>query len=276
MVPILGFMLLCLWVVFPLPAHGSSTAQQHTAGGPEGRNPYLKCEKGNRQSPIDLRMPVYARHGDLAFAYKPTKLHVLHDGHSVRVIHEAQSQVRWEGRSYRLLQFHLHEPSEHWVNGAGYPMEMHLVHKDSQGHVLVIAVLIEFGAENREMDRAGRWVQQHFGHRLPEAGEEISGTLNMDIMKILPADTINFYTYDGSLTTLPYTEGVRWIVLKGPIQFSRVQVDRFVKAYGHTARPVQPLHGREVEVNEPSRSSEIMIPLTLFDSRTHFIRRRNI
>jgi len=205
--------------------------------------------KGEAQSPIDLRMPVYAAHEDLVFAYKPTELHLIHNGHSVRVVHEAESHLRWEGRSYRLLQFHLHEPSEHWVNGAAYPMEMHLVHKDAKGHVLVIAVLIELGAENQEMDRAGRWVQQHLDHRLPEAREELRGTLNMDIMKILPADTTNFYTYDGSLTTPPCMEGVRWIVLKEPIQFSRVQVDRFVLAYGHTARLVQPLHGREGEAN---------------------------
>jgi carbonic anhydrase len=247
--PVLGFMLLVVGVFLPFPAHSGSTAQEPMPGEPEDRNPYLQCEKGKRQSPIDLRMPVYARHGDLVFAYKPTELPVLHDGHSVRVIHEAKGQLRWEGRSYRLLQFHLHDPSEHWVNGTAYTMEMHLVHKDPRGHVLVIAVLIEFGAENREMDHAGRWVQQHLGHRLPEAGEELRGTLTLDIMKILPTNTTNFYTYDGSLTTPPCTEGVRWIVLKDPIQFSRVQVDRFVKAYGHTARPLQPLHDREMEVN---------------------------
>jgi carbonic anhydrase len=156
MIPILIFMILFLGMVFPLPGLGGSSAQQHTAGGPEDRNPFLQCEKGKRQSPIELRMPVYARHGDLVFAYTPTELHVLHDGHSVRVIQEAESQLRWEGTSYRLLQLHLHEPSEHWVKGAAFPMEMHLVHKDSQGHVLVIAVLIEFGAENLEIDRAGR------------------------------------------------------------------------------------------------------------------------
>jgi len=248
MLSILGIMLLFLWMVSPLAVYGDSSVQNHDGGGPEGRNPYLKCEKGKRQSPIDLQMPVHASHEDLVFAYKPTELHAIHDGHSVRVIHEGESQLRWEGRSYRLLQFHLHEPSEHWVNGAAYPMEMHFVHQDAQGHVLVIAVLIKLGGENEEIDRAGKWVQQHIGHRLPEEGEEIRGTLKMDIMRILPADTTHFYTYDGSLTTPPCTEGVRWIVLKEPIEFSRVQLRRFVKAYGHTARQVQPLHGREVEV----------------------------
>ena len=248
MLSIPGIILLFIGVFLPLPVQGGSTSQQSMAAGHEDQNPYLKCEKGKRQSPIDLRLPVYATHEDLVFAYKPTELHVIHDGHSVRFIQEAESRLWWEGNSYRLLQLHVHEPSEHWVNGAAYPMEMHLVHKDSHGHVLVIGVLIELGEENEEIDRAGRWVQEHLGHRLPEEGEELRGKLEIDIMNILPGDTSNFYTYDGSLTTPPCTEGVRWIVLRKPIEFSRVQLRRFVKAYGHTARPVQPLHDREVEL----------------------------
>ena len=245
----LGIMVLLLWVIAPLTAHGSSSAQHQNAEGPEARNPYLICEKGKRQSPVDLRMPVHAAHEDLVFEYERTALHVLHDGHSVRLIYESEGQLRWEGKSYGLLQLHMHEPSEHWVNGAAYPMEMHLVHQDTQGHVLVIAVLMELGAENKELDRAGRWIRQQVGHRFPEEGEELRGTLEMNIMKLLPADTTHFYTYDGSLTTPPCTEGVQWIVLQEPIEVSKVQLGRFVKAYGHTARPVQPLHGREVEVD---------------------------
>ena len=66
-------------------------------------------------------------------------------------------------------------------------------------------------------------------------------------MKVLPGNREHFYAYSGSLTTPPCTEGVQWIVFKEPIELSRDQIDRFIRAYGPTARPIQPLRNREIE-----------------------------
>ena len=80
-----------------------------------------------------------------------------------------------------------------------------------------------------------------------QSGEEVAGEYQFDPMKFLPKNREHFYTYEGSLTTPPCTEGVQWVVLKESIELSKDQIDRFMGAYGPIARPVHPLHNREIE-----------------------------
>ncbi len=243
-----GVVVLGLLMTLSIAAQGGAPSHREAAPTSPHGDPYLECETGTWQSPINLDMPLYIdTHDDLVFRYKPLNMRVVHDGHSVQMVHHADSVVHWKGRSYQLLQLHFHDPSEHLLEGVPYPMEMHLVHKDAQGHVLVIGVFLKLGSENQELAKAGAWIKQRLGHRLPEEGEEVSGRLIMDVTHLLPADTSHYYEYEGSLTTPPCTEGVQWVVLKEPIEISERQVDRFVRAYGPTARAAQPLHGRQVK-----------------------------
>ena len=126
-------------------------------------------------------------------------------------------------------------------------MEMHLVHKDAEGKLLVIGVLTQEGEEHKELAQAGAWVEEQVGHRMLQSGEEVAGAYRLNLMKVLPKDREHYYAYGGSLTTPPCTEGVQWVVLKKPIEFSKEQIDRFMGAYGPIARPVQPLRDREIE-----------------------------
>ena len=69
--------------------------------------------------------------------------------------------------------------------------------------------------------------------------------MTIDPSRLLPAERA-YFTYAGSLTTPPCTEGVRWLVLKSPTFVSAEEIARFAKLYPGNARPVQPLNGREV------------------------------
>lgn len=231
------------------PNSGETGSFHHsipTTAGSHG-DPYLICEKGKRQSPINISSTsLHETQDDLIFRYVPTNIHVVHDGHSVQAINEAPSMAIYRGNAYQLLQLHFHDPSEHHIDGTAYNMEMHLVHKNSQGQILVVGVLIQLGAENQEILKAGDWIRQQLGHRTVEKGEEVSGNFRLDVMKLLPLNQNHYFTYEGSLTTPPCTEGVTWVVLNEPIEVSQKQVQRFVRAYGHTAREVQSLEGREI------------------------------
>jgi len=149
------------------------------------------------------------------------------------------------GRSYKLRQFHFHDPSEHHIDGKVYPMEMHLVHQDERGHLLVVGVLLELGKENPVFARVGDWMQKHTGQRLPSKGQEVTTELIVNLMDVLPHETHHF-SYHGSLTTPPCSEGVQWLVLKTTIEISQIQADRFITTIGPNARPLQPLHQRKL------------------------------
>jgi carbonic anhydrase len=51
----------------------------------------------------------------------------------------------------------------------------------------------------------------------------------------------------GSLTEPPCTEGVRWIVMRTPVQMSRNQLETFGRLYEMNARPIQPVNGRLIK-----------------------------
>ena len=207
---------------------------------------YMTCEAGRQQSPINIEMPQHGENQEeLTFHYQPTPLRVRNNGHTIQVNYQEGSSRRLNGKSYKLRQFHFHDPSEHHIDGKTYPMEMHLVHQDDAGHTLVVGLLMAFGKENQVFSRAGDLLEQQTGHRLPPEVGEISVNVPFNLMDLLPSNTHHF-SYHGSLTTPPCSEGVQWIILKTPIEISKIQAERFTTIIGPNARPLQPLGGREI------------------------------
>ncbi len=70
-------------------------------------------------------------------------------------------------------------------------------------------------------------------------------TLQTNVADLLPANR-SYYTFSGSLTTPPCTEGVSWFVLEKPVTISNKQVATFAAIYPYDERPTQSLNGRTV------------------------------
>ena len=172
---------------------------------------------------------------------------MTNNGHTVQMTYEAGSSLgRVGGKdTWTLAQFHFHAPSEHTVDGTSYPLEMHLVHLDAAGKpAVVVGVFIRAGKENAALARAFQSLPAKEGDKIARMGETI------DAGALLPADK-TFFTYAGSLTTPPCTEGITWYVLKTPIEMSQAQIAAYMKLehLGHTNRPIQSLGGRVVLVD---------------------------
>jgi carbonic anhydrase len=58
--------------------------------------------------------------------------------------------------------------------------------------------------------------------------------------------SLAYYSYAGSLTTPPCSEGVTFYILKTPMEMSKAQLEQFKKLYPMNARPTFPLNGRKV------------------------------
>jgi carbonic anhydrase len=144
-----------------------------------------------------------------------------------------------DGKKLELLQFHFHTPSEEAVAGKHAAMVAHFVHKDEDGKLGVVAVLIQPGKTNPA------WAPI-FAH-LPRVGEQVTvDGLSLDLPALLPAKK-GYYSFEGSLTTPPCSEGVKWMVLKEPVKLSPQQIKAFRQVYNANARPLQPLNGRVVK-----------------------------
>lgn len=200
---------------------------------------YATCANGKRQSPIDIRGGIKVDLAPIKFAYKPTKFSVIDNGHTIQVNVGAGSTIHVLGKRYELVQFHFHKPSEERINGRPYDMVIHLVHRDYDDNLAVIAVLLETGAENSPI--------QTVWNNIPlEPNQELASPDVLEPIKLIPYD-IAHWTYMGSLTTPPCTENVLWMVLKQPLQVSAEQIAIFARLYKNNARPVQPTNGRLIK-----------------------------
>ena len=213
------------------------------SGGPEtwGRMTpeFAKCSTGKRQSPIDIRDGIKVELESVRFDYKPSGFRVVDNGHTVQVTLGAGNAIEVMGRRYELVQFHFHRPSEERVNGKQFDMVVHLVHKDLEGRLAIVAVLLERGA--------AQGVVQSVWNNLPlEMGEELAAQTQLNPNDLLPPER-NYFTYMGSLTTPPCSEGVLWMVMKQPVPISAEQIGIFARLYPMNARPVQSASGRLIK-----------------------------
>jgi carbonic anhydrase len=199
------------------------------------------CAEGQAQSPIDIPDQT-VRKGDfpsMLFNYKPTPLAVTDNGRTVSAKYDPGSYFSLEGVKYDLQSIELHKPGEHKVNGKGHEMEAYLVHKGKGDKLGILVVPLDPGKENAIVKAILTNVPATKG----KENEVPSVTINA--VDLLPSSK-DYYAYAGSATTPPCTENVEWFLLKNAVSVSPDQIARFGKLYPMNARPVQPIHGRDI------------------------------
>jgi carbonic anhydrase len=239
---------LALWAVVALAIGPTGTAlAQHWGyegeAGPQNWGKldakFAACASGKNQSPIDLKAFVEADLKPLKLDYKAGIADILNNGHTVQVNYGAGSSLAVDGVSFELKQFHFHAPSENKISGKPFPLEGHLVHADKDGNLAVLAVMFQEGAANALITRL--W------EKMPnKAGDKSAFPTGLSVSQLLPKER-DYYRFNGSLTTPPCSEGVRWFVMKKPATASKAQIQQFSKAVGvANNRPIQPTHARSV------------------------------
>ena len=202
---------------------------------------YKLCGTGKRQSPIDIRDGIKVDLAPIDFGYRPSQFRIIDNGHTVQV-EVGENRITLLGKNYELIQFHFHRPSEERINGRGFDMVVHLVHRSEDNKLAVVAVMLEKGSEHA-------LVQTLWNHLPLERNESASPPgVPIDLTQILP-EKKDYFTYMGSLTTPPCSEGVLWLVMKNPVQISAEQISIFARLYRNNARPVQNAAGRLIKEN---------------------------
>ncbi len=195
---------------------------------------YLICDSGLKQSPVIISSTEIADLPALIFSYQPSKVAIRALEQMIRIQVETSNTLTLGNEIYHLKSIELHSPSEHMVRDKFYPMEIHLVHEDTQGKKLHVAVFAE-------SDGANAGVEALLAHWPKTIGETRSATFNPN--DLLPS-SLGYYAYSGSLTYPPCTENVQWHVLKQPISLSGKQLSSVIKLHGRSARIEQPIYGR--------------------------------
>jgi carbonic anhydrase len=195
------------------------------------------CGNGKQQSPVDIVGPFEKAEAALKVNYNPMLLKILNNGHTLQVNAEPGNSITVGNASYELVQFHFHRPSEELVNGKPAAMVAHFVHKNAEGRLAVLGVLLNEGRDNPVITSI--WANAPAS----EGPEKTIPGVAINPAQMLPA-TLDYFTYTGSLTTPPCTEGVQFYILKATGVVSRPQVDQF--PFKQNARPVLPLNDRRI------------------------------
>ena len=213
---------------------------------------YRLCGEGARQSPIDIAAGVGASDASPArieATYRRSTLTLVNKGSTVEVL--AGGYLSVSGERFDLLQLHFHALSEHTFEGAAYGMEVHFVHRSSDGRFAVVGAFMQPGEENPALKDILANIPARVGERLKVPGATI------DPAELLPPSGKG-YGYAGSLTTPPCTEGISWYVLDRPVGVSEAQIAEFRARFGMNARPVQPRGGRTVRAIRFVKTSDGM------------------
>jgi carbonic anhydrase len=197
------------------------------------------CSIGGQQSPINIGETIKAQLQPLKIAWGKTAESIVNNGHTIQVnMPEGSTMSAGGGGNFRLLQFHFHRPSEHTINGASFPMEVHFLHANAAGNFAAIGVLMTTGRTNKAFNNIVLTMPNR-------AGSQVKAESAVDPNAFLPPKR-GYYRYYGSLTTPPCAQTVDWFVLTDPIQVAEADINSFARLYPKNARPVQPDNRRFV------------------------------
>ena len=180
-------------------------------------------------------------HANISFNYQPSKINILNNGHTIQVNYDEGSYIVVDGKRYDLLQYHFHAPSEHSINGKLADAEVHFVHKAADGTLAVVGVLLVQGPDNASLKTM--W------DNLPTTqGPVKTLTATTNAKELIPPSQTT-YRYNGSLTTPPCSEGVKWHVMTQSMQISAAQIKAFTNLFPVSNRPIQPLFSRTLDLD---------------------------
>ena len=199
---------------------------------------YKTCAKAKWQAPINIVGPFVKAKLSLVPAYQEAKAVLTNDGRNIDIKVEEGGKLRVDSVPYELTKVQFHRPSEEQIDGQASAMDMQLTHRNEKGDTVTLVVLFKEGEENAAL--------KPLWEKLPtKVGERAELEENKINFKTLLPSVLDYFSYEGTLTTPPCSEGVKYYVLKTPLTVTKEQLKQF--PFEGNVRPVQKLNGRVVQ-----------------------------
>lgn len=206
---------------------------------------YEACSKGHEQSPVDLRGARLNKALEpIQFHYIAGPVTLVNNGGTIEVQVDPGSYIVANGVRYDLVEYQFRHPSEHAFKNKLFDMEVDLVHRSADGKMAIVGILLSVDQGVPDATMATLWA-----HLPAKPGTSARITDMVNPGGLLPSDR-GYWTYTGSLTWPPCTEGVLWNVFEQPVSISRSQLSAFTSLFRMNTRPLQTLHGRKIEADE--------------------------
>lgn len=230
---VLAFAMMTTWATTSYAAEWSYTGEHGTEHWGEL---FATCGEGVNQTPIDINQTTQADLAPLHIDYEGKVTELVNNGHTIQANLTGKNTLTVDGQTFELKQFHFHTPSENYLKGKQYPLEAHFVHATDKGELAVVAVMFDVGPRsNSELTTLLA--------SIPDDGQKVALKEALNPVDLLPRDR-EYYRFNGSLTTPPCSEGVRWFAMQEPQTNSKAQTEKLQAVMGNNARPLQPLNAR--------------------------------
>lgn len=251
------------------------------------------CKFGREQSPININthdtIKVKTRSSFTFHNYfEKTESSLRNNGHTLvmefkKIHHHDRDGTKFNskwikggslpGSKFELRQAHFHwgstsdQGSEHTINNEYSPMEMHLVHWNTDiaetyeeaiksrvyNALAVLAINFRIEEKNNKLENFFKSVNNvRTQNQVTTLGDGVV------LEDFLPDDTNKFFRYNGSLTTPGCNEIVVWTIFKERTAISQEQMDALrrttyihkgesdARVISNNYRPTQPLNGRNI------------------------------
>ncbi|CZT53071.1 related to carbonic anhydrase precursor [Rhynchosporium secalis] len=203
------------------------------------------CHDGMTQSPINLPADSFSTRHAPKFKYSAPISGALYNwgfGPSFSlnktngVDYSANPSFTYDNQTVYMLSWHTHAPSEHLVGGRRTRAELHLVHGDAKGNPKGV-VGLRINPSTISSPFIEQFVSKIPGHDSSDRRKLVGLDMSLAIKEVGGLE--KFWTYKGSLTTPPCSEGLRWWVSGDFLQVSDVQMRTLLGVSVYSARVEQ-------------------------------------
>lgn len=205
----------------------------------------------SQESPINIHDAVYCELGDRELQIHwdgPVFGTVKKDEHGVKVEiqHVPSHFVILDRKKFHLIGFHFHHPAEHWIEGSLNSMELHVVHQNiDDGAIAVVGIMLDVAKKNSAANAPEKVVKFIAGiAKVLKAAAATEGKVSTSPKVFLPPNPKEYYRYEGSLTTTPYSETVSWVVMRNPLLLKKDELIELIVEFKKEARFLQPINRR--------------------------------
>ncbi|KAF3764067.1 carbonic anhydrase [Cryphonectria parasitica EP155] len=206
---------------------------------------YGLCQTGTQQSPIALSLS-----NGLASNHRPTFQYdsnvtgtffnwnfgpAFTPSHTEGEDYTSAPSLTYDNETTYLTGWHLHAPADHTVGGMRSKAEMHFVHVNASGHEKAV---LAFRIDPGNVDNA-------FFAQLPamigfnETDTVQEATLDLSLALDSVSWFNEYWTYQGSLTSPPCSEGIRWFIARDILFVGIEQMQAILGASTYSARDEQ-------------------------------------
>lgn len=155
--------------------------------------------------------------------------------------------LTYDNKTVYLTGWHIHTPAEHTVAAHRAKAELHLVHADADADgnaAAVVGIRIEPGSSNSSFIEQLPTPMVHWNET------DVEEPLDLNIASALQEveNVDEYWTYEGSLTTPPCSEGIRWFMARRNLFASLDQMRAILKASRFGARPQQQIWEHNINI----------------------------